>query len=112
VKDHSGRTIEVSHDPIKGVQDADVIYTDVWVSAGMEEEKEERMKAFPPFQVNSKLVSHAKPDCIIMHCLPAHRGLEITNEVIDSTNSVVFDQAENRMHAQKGLLYWLINLKK
>jgi len=112
VKDHSGRTIEVSHDPIKGVQDADVIYTDVWVSAGMEEEKEERMKAFPPFQVNSKLVSHAKPDCIIMHCLPAHRGLEITNEVMDSTNSVVFDQAENRMHAQKGLLYWLINLKK
>ena len=86
----------------------DVIYTDVWVSAGMEEEKEKRMKIFPPYQVNSSLVAKAKRDCIVMHCLPAHRGLEITSEVMDSPHSVVFDQAENRMHAQKGLLFWLI----
>lgn len=111
VKDHSGRNVNVSHDPIEGVKAADVIYTDVWVSTGMEKEKEARLKAFPPFQVNSELVSYAKPDCIIMHCLPAHRGLEITSEVMDSSNSVVFDQAENRIHVQKGLLYWLINLK-
>lgn len=108
VRKHTGRTVEVSHDPAEGVAGADVIYTDVWVSAGMEEEKQERMKAFPPFQVNSKLVSHAKPDCIVMHCLPAHRGLEITSEVMDSPQSVVIDEAENRMHAQKGLLFWLL----
>ncbi len=108
IGEHSGGEVAVSHDPEKGVAGADVIYTDVWVSAGMEEEKRQRMEAFPPFQVNSKLVSRAKPDCIVMHCLPAHRGLEITSDVIDSPQSVVFDQAENRMHAQKGLLLWLM----
>ncbi len=108
VEKRSGRRIEVFHDPYEGVKGADVIYTDVWVSAGMEEEKEERMKAFPPYQVNERLLSHAEPDCIVMHCLPAHRGLEITSEVMDSPSSVVFDQAENRMHAQKGLLHWLL----
>jgi ornithine carbamoyltransferase len=108
IGEHSGGEITVSHDPAKGVAGADVIYTDVWVSAGMEEEKQQRMEAFPPFQVNSKLVSRAKPDCIVMHCLPAHRGYEITNEVMDSANSVVFDQAGNRMHAQNGLLFWLL----
>jgi ornithine carbamoyltransferase len=108
IGEHSGGEITVSHDPAKGVAEADVIYTDVWVSAGMEEEKKQRMEAFPPFQVNSKLVSRAKPDCIVMHCLPAHRGYEITNEVMDSANSVVFDQAGNRMHAQNGLLFWLL----
>jgi ornithine carbamoyltransferase len=100
--------VSVIHDPHKGVESVDVIYTDVWVSAGMEEEKEKRMKIFPSYQVNSSLVANAKRDCIVMHCLPAHRGLEITSEVMDSPQSVVFDQAENRMHAQKGLLYWLI----
>ena len=108
IGEHSGGEITVSHDPAKGVAGADVIYTDVWVSAGMEEEKKQRMEAFPPFQVNSKLVSGAKPDCIVMHCLPAHRGYEITSEVMDSANSVVFDQAGNRMHAQNGLLFWLL----
>ena len=108
VRKHTGRAVEISHDPFKGVKGADVVYTDVWVSAGMEEEKQERMKAFPPFQVNSELVSHAKPDCIIMHCLPAHRGLELTSEVMDSPQSVVFEEAGNRMHSQKGLLFWML----
>lgn len=107
VKSHKGK-VSVIHDPSEGVDNVDVIYTDVWVSAGMEEEKEKRMKVFPAYQVNSSLVSKAKRDCIVMHCLPAHRGLEITSEVMDSPQSVVFDQAGNRMHAQKGLLYWLI----
>lgn len=105
---HSDSEITVSHDPESGVEGADVIYTDVWVSAGMEEEKKKRMDVFPPFQVNAELVSHADPDCIVMHCLPAHRGLEITSEVMDSQKSVVFDQAGNRMHAQNGLLLWLL----
>jgi len=100
--------IEVVHDPIEGVRDADVVYTDVWISAGMEAEARERLRVFPPYQVNRELLSHAKPDCIVMHCLPAHRGQEITDDVIDGPNSVVFDQAENRLHAQKGLLLWLL----
>jgi len=108
IEEHNGSEITVSHDPVQGVTDADVIYTDVWVSAGMEEEKKKRMEAFPPFQVNSKLVSKAKQYCIVMHCLPAHRGYEITDEVMDSAQSVVFDQAGNRMHAQNGLLYRLL----
>ena len=109
VKEHTGKAVKVSHDPAKGVAGTDVIYTDVWVSAGMEAENEARMKAFKPYQVNSELVAKAKSDCIVMHCLPAHRGYEITSEVMDSPQSVVFDQAGNRMHAQKGLLVWLLN---
>jgi ornithine carbamoyltransferase len=105
---HSGSEISVSHDPASGVSGADVIYTDVWVSAGMEEEKRRRMEVFPPYKVDSGLVSRADPECIVMHCLPAHRGYEITDEVIDSEQSVVFDQAGNRMHAQNGLLHWLM----
>jgi ornithine carbamoyltransferase len=108
IRGRSGGSVRVTHDPFEGVEGADVVYTDVWVSAGMEEEKRQRMEAFPPFQVNSKLVGHAEPEAIVMHCLPAHRGLEITSEVIDSPQSVVFDQAENRMHSQKGLLLWLM----
>ncbi|UCD45368.1 MAG: ornithine carbamoyltransferase [Candidatus Bathyarchaeota archaeon] len=108
IKAHNGSEVAVSHDPVQGVANADVIYTDVWVSAGMEEEKKQRMEAFPPYQVDSALVSKAKPDCIVMHCLPAHRGYEITEGVMDSVQSVVFDQAGNRMHAQNGLLYWLM----
>lgn len=108
IEEHSGADVAVYHDPEGGVVDADVIYTDVWVSAGMEEEKKRRMEAFPPFQVNTDLVSRAKPDCIVMHCLPAHRGYEITDEVMDSEQSVVFDQAGNRMHAQNGLLFRLL----
>ena len=108
IKEHSGGVVEVSHDPAEGVAGADVIYTDVWISAGMEEEKKMRMEAFPPFKVDMALVQKAEPDCIVMHCLPAHRGYEITDDVIDSEQSVVFDQAGNRMHAQNGLLYWLM----
>jgi len=101
--------VMVAHDPAEGVKDADVIYTDVAVSAGMEAEKEERIKAFKPFQVNAALVKKAKGDYIVMHCLPAHIGYEITREVMDCPQSVVFDQAGNRMHAQKGLLVWLLD---
>ena len=100
--------VKAIHDPAVGVTNADVIYTDVAVSAGMEAEREERIKAFKPFQVNAELVRKAKKDCIVMHCLPAHIGQEITREVMDSEQSVVFDQAGNRMHAQKGLLVWLL----
>jgi ornithine carbamoyltransferase len=122
IKEHNGSEITVSHDPANGVSGADVIYTDVWVSAGMEDEKKRRMEAFSPYKVNSELVSKAKPDCIVinsnnkvdltehtivMHCLPAHRGYEITDDVIDSPYSVVFEQAGNRMWAQMGLLLWL-----
>jgi len=99
--------VKIVHDPAEGVWDADVIYTDVAVSAGMEAEKAARVEAFKGFQVNAKLISAAKKGAIVMHCLPAHIGYEITREVMDSPQSVVFDQAENRMHAQKGLLVWL-----
>jgi len=108
VEERSGKGITVCHKPADGVGGVDIIYSDVWVSAGMEEEKARRMEAFSPYQVNAELLSSAKPDCIVMHCLPAHRGLEITSDVMDSPQSVVLDQAENRLHSQKGLLFWLL----
>jgi ornithine carbamoyltransferase len=98
------KTIEVVEDPMVGVEYADVIYTDVWVSMGDEAEEETRKKVFMPYQVNDALVATAKGDAIVMHCLPAHRGFEITDSVMDGPQSVVFDQAENRLHAQKALL--------
>ena len=101
-------SVTVSHS-VEGVADADIIYNDVWISAGMEEEKKKRMKVFPEFQVNAALVKKAKDDCIVMHCLPAKREIELTSEVMDSPQSVVIDQAENRMHAQKGLMVWIID---
>ena len=110
VEEFTGKIVNVTHDVYEGVKGADVIYTDTWVSAGMGEKKEARLQVFPPYQVNMEAVDQAKPDCIVMHCLPAHRGYEITSEVMDSDQSVVFDQAENRMHAQKGLLFWLLNI--
>ena len=97
-------SVHVVHDPVEAVKHADVVYTDVWVSMGMEEEKEAREKIFLPYQVSEKLVSAAKPDAVVMHCLPAHRGLEITDDVIDGPQSIVFDQAENRLHVQKAIL--------
>ena len=100
--------IEITHNPNEAVKNADIIYTDVWTSMGFEKEKEIRKNAFQPFQVNQDLVNHAKDDVIILHCLPAHRGEEITDEVIDSKKSVVVDQAENRMHAQNAVLSLLI----
>ncbi len=96
--------ILVTDDPKKAALDADVIYTDTWVSMGEESERREKVMALQDFQVNEKLVSMAKDDAIVMHCLPAHRGEEITDEVMDGPHSVVFDQAENRMHAQKGIM--------
>ena len=100
--------IEITHDPNEAVKNADIIYTDVWTSMGFEKEKEIRKNAFQPFQVNQDLVNHAKDGVIILHCLPAHRGEEITDEVIDSEKSVVVDQAENRMHAQNAVLSLLM----
>jgi len=100
----TGATVEVVRDPAKAVKDADVVCTDVWASMGQEEEAEERAKVFASYQVNAKLMKKAKPDAIFMHCLPAHRGSEVTDEVIDSPQSVVFDEAENRLHVQKAVM--------
>jgi ornithine carbamoyltransferase len=100
----NGCEVIVTNDPKEAVKGADAIYTDVWASMGKEKEKEERVKIMKPYQVNRDLVRLAKEDYIFMHCLPAHRGEEVTNEVADSRNSVIFDQAENRMHTQKALM--------
>jgi len=99
-----GSTVNVTNDPKEAVKEADVIYTDVWASMGQEKEREERLKIMKPYQVNAQLVKEAKEDYIFMHCLPAHRGEEVTDEVADSKNSVIFDQAENRMHTQKAVM--------
>ncbi|PIU41789.1 MAG: ornithine carbamoyltransferase [Candidatus Omnitrophica bacterium CG07_land_8_20_14_0_80_42_15] len=101
--------ITVLNDPLKAAEGADVIYTDVWVSMGQESERAKRLNAFKMFQIDSRLMSYAKPKCLVMHCLPAHRGEEITDSVIDSPNSIVFDQAENRLHVQKAILMLLLD---
>jgi ornithine carbamoyltransferase len=103
-----GAKVKILADPDEAVKDADVLYTDTWISMGQEREIERRKKIFKEYQLNQKLLSLAKPDAIVMHCLPAHRGEEITDEVIDSPQSVVIDQAENRLHTQKALLEMLI----
>lgn len=94
-------------DPTEAVEGADAVYTDVWVSMGMEDEKEERLKTLQPYQVNSDLMQTANPDALFLHCLPAHVGEEVTQEVIDSPASIIFDQAENRLHTQKAILAML-----
>ena len=104
----TGGAVKMTHDPVEAVRDANVVYTDVFVSMG-EEDMKDKMDAFDGFQVNEELVSNADSDYIFMHCLPAHRGEEVTDGVIDSKNSVVFDQAENRMWAQMSLLTFLIH---
>lgn len=100
----SGSKLVFTHDPKEAVAQADALYTDVWTSMGFEEENQVRMQAFADYQINEELAALAKPDYIFLHCLPAHRGEEVTAEVIDGEHSVVFDQAENRLHAQKAIL--------
>jgi len=100
--------INLTYDPIEAIKNADVVYTDVWASMGQEESYEKKANLLRGFQVNSKLLGYAKKDCLVMHCLPAHRGEEITDEVMDGKNSVVFDQAENRLHIQKGIILKLL----
>ena len=107
----SGSKITLLHDPHQAVQDADVIYTDTWTSMGQEEEAIQRERVFPPYQVNSKLLGEARPNVIVMHCLPAHRNSEITDEVADGPHSVIFPQAHNRVHAQKAILVQLLGQK-
>ncbi|MDD3346040.1 MAG: ornithine carbamoyltransferase [Candidatus Omnitrophica bacterium] len=104
----SGSRIKIGNDPFSAVKDAQVVYTDVWASMGQEEESGQRKAAFRDFQINGALMAKAGKGALVMHCLPAHRGEEITDEVIDSPSSVVFDQAENRMHVQKAVLIKLL----
>jgi len=110
-KENAGDTdakIEILHDPLQAAEDADVIYTDVWTSMGAESETAQRLEAFRFFQVNDAVVARAKPDFVFMHCLPAHRGEEVSGSVIDSPHSIVFHQAENRLHAQKAVMLALM----
>jgi len=104
----SGSKVKVTNDPVEAVEGADAVYTDVWASMGQEEEATERRNIFMPFQVNQKLFSKAAKHAVFMHCLPAHRGDEVTAAVIDSPRSVVFDQAENRLHSQKAIMVLLL----
>jgi ornithine carbamoyltransferase len=104
----SGAQITIGNDPVAAVTGADVVYTDVWTSMGQEQEYERRRRAFQGFQLNAALLARAKRDAIVLHDLPAHRGEEITDEVIDGPQSAVFDQAENRLHTEKALLCWLL----
>lgn len=99
-----GATLTQGHDPVEAVKGADAVYTDAWASMGQEDDAERRAGIFRPFQVNAALMAKAGTDALFMHCLPAHRGLEVTDEVIDSPASIVFDQSENRLHTQKALL--------
>ncbi|MCX6088133.1 MAG: ornithine carbamoyltransferase [Caldiserica bacterium] len=105
---NSKGSILITNDPKEAVKDADVVYTDVWASMGQESEHDKRVKLMLPYQINDELLKHADKDNIVMHCLPAHRGEEITDSVIDGSHSIVFDQAENRLHVQKAILSLLI----
>jgi len=107
-QESAGDRILLGHDPVEAVSGADVINTDVWTSMGQEEERQRRLAAFRAYQISGDLVRKANSDVIVMHCLPAHRGEEITDEVMDGPNSVILDQAENRMHLQRALLEWLL----
>lgn len=101
-------TVAITNDAADAVRNADVIATDTWVSMGQESEKKDRQQVFEPFSVTGELLAQAKPDAIVLHCLPAYRGKEIAASVIDGPQSVVWDEAENRLHAQKALLTWLL----
>lgn len=104
----AGKELILTEDPVEAVKNADVVYTDTWVSMGQESEKAERRKIFMPYQVNKELFAHAKDDAVFMHCLPAYRGYEVTEDVIDGEHSVIFDEAENRLHAQKAVMATLM----
>ena len=104
----SGRKLVITSDPVEAIKDADIVYTDTWVSMGQEAEKAERQRIFTPYTVDGKLFSNAKDDAVFMHCLPAYRGFEVTEEVIDGPQSVIFDEAENRLHAQKAVMATLM----
>lgn len=104
----SGGTVDIVHNPKEAIRHADVVYTDVWASMGQESEKEKRAEIFKSYQVNAKLMALARRSPVFMHCLPAHRGEEVTDEVMDSTQSIVFNQAENRLHSQKAILFTLL----
>ena len=106
----AGPEVVMIADPAEAVREAHVVYTDVWASMGQEPEAAERKKTFRPYQINADLMSHAPKDALVMHCLPAHRGDEITDDVIDGPNSIIYDQAENRLHVQKGLLFFLLGV--
>jgi len=108
IANRTGAAIELCTDPFQAVAGADAIYTDAWASMGQEHEAEKRARIFPPYQLNQELAAGAAPHAVFMHCLPAHRGEEITDEVMDSERSLVFDQAENRLHVQKAILYLLL----
>ncbi|HOI44659.1 MAG TPA: ornithine carbamoyltransferase, partial [Candidatus Aminicenantes bacterium] len=101
----------ITGNPSEAVKDADAVYTDVWASMGQEAEKAERARIFAPYQVNGALMAKARPETFFMHCLPAHRGEEVTDEVIDSPNSIVYDEAENRLHVQKAIMLLLMGKK-
>jgi ornithine carbamoyltransferase len=104
----TGGAVVLTHDPVEAVTGAAVVVTDSWVSMGREEESIDRLRAFPPYGVTPALLAHADPGAIVMHCLPAYRGKEISAEVIEGPQSVVWDEAENRRHAQKAILTWLL----
>lgn len=104
----SGAKVLLTEDPVEAIKNADAVYTDTWVSMGQETEKTERIKIFSPYQVNSELFAKAKEDAIFLHCLPAYRGLEVTEEIMDGPQSVVFDEAENRLHVQKAVMALLM----
>lgn len=108
----SGSTISQSTNPTEAVKDSDVVVTDTWISMGNESEKKKRLKTFAPYQVNKKLMNIAKPDAIFMHCLPAYRGNEVSSEIIDGPQSVVFSEAENRLHVQKALILYLMGQRQ
>lgn len=108
----SGSNIFITNDPVEAIRNADVVYTDTWVSMGQEAEKEKRLEIFRPYQVNKDLFALSKSDSIFLHCLPAYRGYEVTEDVIDGPNSVVFDEAENRLHVQKAIMVKLMGNKQ
>ena len=108
IAEETGAEIHLLTDPHEAVAGADAVYTDAWTSMGQEKEEQKRAQVFPPYQVNPELMAEAASHAVFMHCLPAHRNLEVTDAVIDSPQSVVFEQAENRLHVQKAILYLLL----